>query len=149
VFRQGVCLEYAFDRLFNAKLQQVYEICVPDRVRITGAADQPTRDHHEECRDLRVNANLKLTPGGQCYCGANIYARVSSVQQKEEHTIASQTAALILFAQKHDYHVPREWVSEDEGFSGASLERPGLERVRCLAAEGQLQAVVTRRHGNT
>ena len=72
---------------------------------------------------------------------AAIYARVSSVQQKEEHTIASQTAALIPFAKEHGYHVPREWVFEDEGFSGASLERPGLERIRDLAAEGQLQAV--------
>jgi site-specific DNA recombinase len=73
---------------------------------------------------------------------AAIYARVSSVQQKEEHTIASQTAALIPFAKEHGYHVPREWVFEDEGFSGASLERPGLERIRDLAAEGQLQAVL-------
>jgi len=73
---------------------------------------------------------------------AAIYARVSSAQQKEEHTIASQTAALIGFAQENDYHVPREWIFEDEGFSGASLERPGLERVRDLAAEGQLQAVL-------
>lgn len=73
---------------------------------------------------------------------AAIYARVSSAQQKEEHTIASQTAALIAFAQEHGYHVPREWVFEDEGFSGASLERPGLERIRDLAAEGQLQAVL-------
>ena len=73
---------------------------------------------------------------------AAIYARVSSTQQKEEHTIASQTAALITFAQEHDYHVPREWVFEDEGFSGANLERAGLERVRDLAAEGQLQAVL-------
>ena len=52
---------------------------------------------------------------------AAIYARVSSVQQKEEHTIASQTAALMPFAKEHGYHVPREWVFEDEGFSGASL----------------------------
>jgi site-specific DNA recombinase len=73
---------------------------------------------------------------------AAIYARVSSAQQKEEHTIASQTAALIAFAQERDYHVPREWIFEDEGFSGASLERPGLERIRDLAAEGQLQAVL-------
>ena len=73
---------------------------------------------------------------------AAIYARVSSVQQKEEHTIASQTAALISFAQEHGYHVPREWIFEDEGFSGASLQRPGLERIRDLAAEGQLQAVL-------
>ena len=31
---------------------------------------------------------------------------------------------------------------EDEGYSGASLIRPGLERVRDLAAEGQLDAVL-------
>ena len=73
---------------------------------------------------------------------AAIYARVSSVQQKEEHTIASQTAALVAFAKEHSYHVPREWIFEDEGYSGASLERPGLERIRDLAAEGQLQAVL-------
>jgi site-specific DNA recombinase len=73
---------------------------------------------------------------------AAIYARVSSDKQREEHTIASQTAALIAFAQEQGYQVPQEWVFEDEGFSGAHLERPGLERVRDLAAEGQLQAVL-------
>ena len=73
---------------------------------------------------------------------AAIYARVSSEQQREEHTIASQTAALIEFAKSHDLEVPKEWVFEDEGFSGATLERPGLERVRDLAAEGQIQVVL-------
>jgi site-specific DNA recombinase len=73
---------------------------------------------------------------------AAIYARVSSAQQKQEQTIASQTAALIAFAEAHDYQVPREWIFEDEGFSGANLQRPGLERVRDLAAEGQLEAVL-------
>src|SRR6202163_1088200 len=73
---------------------------------------------------------------------AAIYARVSSEQQREEHTIASQTAALIEFAASKDLQVPREWVFEDEGYSGATLERPGLERVRDLAAEGQIQAVL-------
>ena len=73
---------------------------------------------------------------------AAIYARVSSDQQREEHTIASQTAALIEFAKSHELEVPKEWVFEDEGYSGATLERPGLERVRDLAAEGQIQAVL-------
>jgi site-specific DNA recombinase len=73
---------------------------------------------------------------------AAIYARVSSEQQREEHTIASQTAALIEFAKSHDLEVPKEWIFEDEGYSGASLERPGLERVRDLAAEGQIQALL-------
>src|SRR5215468_8507934 len=73
---------------------------------------------------------------------AVIYARVSSEQQREENTIASQTASLIEFARSHELEVPEEWVFEDEGFSGASLERPGLERVRDLAAEGQIQVVL-------
>src|SRR4051794_17698684 len=73
---------------------------------------------------------------------AAIYARVSSEQQREENTIASQTALLIEFAQSHDLEVPGEWVFEDEGYSGATLERPGLERVRDLAAEGQIQVVL-------
>ena len=71
-----------------------------------------------------------------------IYAWVSPEQQPEEHTIASQTAALIEFARNHDLQVPKEWVFEDEGYSGATLERPGLERVRDLAAEGQIQIVL-------
>jgi site-specific DNA recombinase len=73
---------------------------------------------------------------------AAIYARVSSDKQKEENTIASQTAALVSFAAEQGYAVPSEWVFEDEGYSGASLIRPGLERVRDLAAEGHLAAVL-------
>src|SRR5205809_4025534 len=73
---------------------------------------------------------------------AAIYARVSSEQQRQENTIASQTASLIEFAKSHDLEVPEEWVFEDEGYSGATLERPGLERVRDLAAEGQIQVML-------
>jgi len=73
---------------------------------------------------------------------AAIYARVPSEQQREERTIASQTAALIEFAKTRGLEVPTEWVFEDEGFSGATLERPGLERVRDLAGEGQIQIVL-------
>src|ERR1700685_1070863 len=69
---------------------------------------------------------------------AAIYARVSSDRQKENHTIASQTAALIEYAQTHGYTVPPEWVFQDEGYSGAILVRPGLEALRDLAAEGQI-----------
>jgi hypothetical protein len=31
---------------------------------------------------------------------------------------------------------------EEQGFRGANLQRPGLEQIRDLAAEGQLQAVL-------
>ena len=73
---------------------------------------------------------------------AAIYARVSSDRQKENHTIASQTVALKEYAQAHDYLVPPEWVFEDEGYSGATLVRPGLEALRDLAAQGEIQAVL-------
>jgi site-specific DNA recombinase len=73
---------------------------------------------------------------------AAIYARVSSDKQREENTIASQTAALVAFAREQQFEVPQEWIFEDDGYSGASLIRPGLERVRDLAAEGLIQAIL-------
>jgi site-specific DNA recombinase len=73
---------------------------------------------------------------------AAIYARVSGDRQREEQTIASQTAALIEFAGGQGYSVPDEWIVEDDGFSGAELIRPGLERIRDLAAEGSIQTVL-------
>ena len=73
---------------------------------------------------------------------AAIYARVSSDQQKQDNTIGSQTAALIAFAESHGYSVSADLIFEDDGYSGASLVRPGLERIRDLAAEGQLEAVL-------
>ena len=73
---------------------------------------------------------------------AAIYARVSSDKQREENTIASQTEALIAFARAHQFEVPQKWVFEDDGISGTSLIRPGLERLRDLAAEGMIEAVL-------
>jgi site-specific DNA recombinase len=55
---------------------------------------------------------------------AAIYARVSSDKQREENTIASQTAALIAFAGEQQFEVPREWVFEDDGYSGRALSVP-------------------------
>src|SRR3954465_9464679 len=73
---------------------------------------------------------------------AAIYTRVSSDQQKENKTIDSQVDELLGFAEEHGYVVPREYVFKDEGYSGAILVRPGLERVRDLSAEGQIQVVL-------
>jgi site-specific DNA recombinase len=73
---------------------------------------------------------------------AAIYARVSSDRQKEDQTIASQTASLIEHSQQESYTVPAEWIFQDEGYSGATLIRPGLEKVRDLAAEGQIECVL-------
>ena len=73
---------------------------------------------------------------------AAIYARVSSERQKEEQTIASQIAALIEYAKQEGYTVPVEWIFQDEGYSGTTLVRPGLEQARDLAAEGQIENIL-------
>jgi len=73
---------------------------------------------------------------------AAIYTRVSSDQQKENRTIGSQVDELLSFAKAHDYMVPDEYVFKDEGYSGAILVRPGLEKVRDLSAEGHIQAIL-------
>ena len=73
---------------------------------------------------------------------AAIYARVSSDRQKEEQTIASQTAALLQYAEAHGYSVPSQWIFQDEGYSGSVLVRPSLERLRDLVCEGSIEAVL-------
>ena len=73
---------------------------------------------------------------------AAIYARVSSARQKKDQTIGSQTAALRGHAAQNRLDVPQEWVFEDEGHSGATLVRPGLEALRDLAAQGCLDVVL-------
>src|SRR6516164_869429 len=73
---------------------------------------------------------------------AAIYARVSSERQRQEQTIASQTAALRELAEQRALLVPEEFLFEDEGFSGASLQRPALERLRDRAFEGCFEVVL-------
>jgi site-specific DNA recombinase len=73
---------------------------------------------------------------------AALYARVSSDRQKENHTIGSQVAALTQYAETNGYVVPPEWQFQDDGYSGTTLVRPGLEALRDLAAEGQIQTVL-------
>ena len=73
---------------------------------------------------------------------AAIYARVSSERQRQEQTIQSQTAALRELAEQRELLVPEEFIFEDDGFSGASLQRPALERLRDRAFEGCFEVVL-------
>ena len=38
--------------------------------------------------------------------------------------------------------VPEQWIFQDEGYSGATLVRPGLEQLRDLASEGQIETLL-------
>ena len=49
---------------------------------------------------------------------AAIYTRVSSDRQREAHTIASQTAALVEWAPTLDLEVPRDWSSRTTAIAG-------------------------------
>jgi site-specific DNA recombinase len=73
---------------------------------------------------------------------AAIYARVSSARQKEQETIASQTAALRAHAEQLGLEVPEQWVFCDDGHSGATLVRPALERLRDLVAQMPVDVVL-------
>ncbi len=72
---------------------------------------------------------------------AALYARVSSPQQAETQTIQSQVAALRAHLAAQHIVVPSEREFLDEGYSGATLVRPALERLRDLAATGGLDAL--------
>jgi site-specific DNA recombinase len=65
-----------------------------------------------------------------------LYARVSSEQQAEAHTIASQVAALRERVTTDGRVVPKSLEFLDDGYSGATLVRPALERLRDAAAAG-------------
>ncbi len=69
------------------------------------------------------------------------YARVSSEQQEAAHTIASQTAALSQRAQSDGTPVPPERQFVDDGYSGATLVRPALDRLRDLATVGAIDRI--------
>jgi hypothetical protein len=105
-----VRLEYEFDRLLAEKLAQAYAALVPDR-----------RGTIRSCSTMKTAA---------------LYARVSSDRQKENHTISSQLAALVEYAGSYGYLIPPEWRFQDEGYSGVTMLRPGLEALRDLAAAG-------------
>ncbi len=65
-----------------------------------------------------------------------LYARVSSEQQAEAGTIASQLEALRQRVRQDDLALEDELCFADDGYSGTTLLRPALERLRDVAAAG-------------
>ena len=72
----------------------------------------------------------------------SLYARVSSKRQEKRETIASQVEALRTHAKQQGFKIAEDFVCLDDGFSGATLDRPGLDRVRDGAEAGQFDAVL-------
>jgi site-specific DNA recombinase len=83
-----------------------------------------------------------ITANGRSGRVAAIYARVSSERQRQDETIHSQTVGLRELAAERGLLVAEDLVFEDEGFSGATLTRPALERLRDRAAEGAFEVLL-------
>src|SRR5215211_8024826 len=71
---------------------------------------------------------------------AILYARVSSDDQVRGYSLDQQIGALREWTAREGYEILAEIY--DEGWSGAYLERPGLDRVRDLVEAGGVSAVL-------
>ena len=68
-----------------------------------------------------------------------IYARVSGEGQERRRTIRSQVQALRARTAKEGHELVAEFL--DDGYSGARLDRPGLDALRDAAEAGVIEAV--------
>ena len=59
-----------------------------------------------------------------------IYVRVSTQRQAQTQTIEQQLERLRAHAQSQGWELPDENIFRDDGYSGATLNRPGLDRLR-------------------
>ena len=71
-----------------------------------------------------------------------IYARVSTTRQAQAQTIEQQLARLQAFTVEQGWTLDTQLVFRDDGYSGAALNRPGLDRLRDRAAFGELDTVI-------
>jgi site-specific DNA recombinase len=66
-----------------------------------------------------------------------VYVRVSTQRQALTQTIEQQIQILSEYSQAQQWPWQEEFIFRDDGYSGASLRRPGLDRlrdhVRCAA----------------
>jgi site-specific DNA recombinase len=73
---------------------------------------------------------------------AILYARVSKDERKKKsYSLCGQLASLHEWATREDYKVLADEKVADDGWSGAYLERPGLDRVRDLVQDGSVDVV--------
>lgn len=70
----------------------------------------------------------------------SIYGRVSSSNQEIEGTIETQLSAVYDYAAKNGYTIVQKYT--DEGWSGDTLARPGLDQLRLDAKQKKWEAVL-------
>lgn len=73
---------------------------------------------------------------------AAIYARVSTLRQAKAQKIDEQLERLKARVEQKGFTLEREHVYLDEGYSGASLNRPGLDTLRDAAAMAEFEILL-------
>jgi site-specific DNA recombinase len=71
-----------------------------------------------------------------------VYARVSTTRQAQAQTIEQQLDRLRAAAAERGWELDGQHVYRDDGYSGARLGRPGLDRLRDHAALAELDVVL-------
>jgi len=72
---------------------------------------------------------------------AALYARVSTDRQERDQTIDNQLTALRAWVLDQNHELAEEHIYRDEGWSGARLDRPGLDALRDAVHEGAVDLV--------
>src|SRR5260370_9359817 len=71
-----------------------------------------------------------------------VYVRVSTKQQEQSQTIEQQLERLQAHCQAQQWSWQDVQIFRDEGYSGATLRRPGLDHLRDQAATGCIDQVI-------
>src|SRR5919109_3967736 len=72
-----------------------------------------------------------------------LYVRVSTGRQQQAQTIDQQLDRLRAHVAQHpEWHLAEEHIYRDDGYSGAKLNRPGLDRLRDRAAFAAFELVL-------
>ena len=112
------------------RIRQAFELLQP----YPSTAADPQRSHGS------AGAGAKAATGPLMLVAA--YARVSTDRQDREQTIDSQIDALRRAAEQRGWHLAADLICRDDGRTGTTLARPGLDRLRDLVAEGTCAAVL-------
>ena len=70
-----------------------------------------------------------------------LHARVSTRRQAEAQTVEQQLERLTGHARRQGWGVPSADIFRDDGYSGASLRRPGLGHLRDRAARPPARSI--------
>ena len=71
-----------------------------------------------------------------------VYVRVSTQRQAQLQTIEQQLERLCAHVRARGWTLPDDRIFRDDGYSGAALRRPGLDRLRDAVARAELDRVL-------